>query len=146
MQSPRPASAPAIPAKESNPAMIAARSSWRCVMAKDKQAWLDLMADEIVIEDPIGFAPTNPDGRGIRGRAAVAAFWDAGIAKLDIRIDTHNAPVSDEVWALYSAALERFGPVPTLIEWDTDLPPLDVLVAEAAKADRLTDLHHARAA
>jgi uncharacterized protein len=64
----------------------------------------------------------------------------------DIRIDTHNAPVCEEVWALYSAALERFGPVPTLIEWDLDIPSLDVLVAEARKADRLRDLHHARAA
>jgi uncharacterized protein len=68
------------------------------------------------------------------------------IGDRDIRIDTHNAPVCEEVWALYAAALERFGPVPTLIEWDLDIPSLDVLVAEARKADRLKDLHHARAA
>ncbi len=64
----------------------------------------------------------------------------------EIRIDTHSAPVCDEVWALYSAALERFGPVPTLIEWDTDIPALDVLVAEARKADRRMETQHARAA
>jgi uncharacterized protein len=63
-----------------------------------------------------------------------------------IRIDTHSSPVCDEVWALYSAALERFGPVPTLIEWDSDIPALDVLVAEARKADRALETHHARAA
>ena len=52
------------PAKDSNPAMVAARNSWRCVQAKDKQGWLDLMADSMVMEDPIGIAPTNPDGKG----------------------------------------------------------------------------------
>jgi hypothetical protein len=39
------------------------------------------------------------------------------------------------VWRLYARAIARFGPVPTLIEWDTDVPPLDVLVAEAHAAD-----------
>jgi hypothetical protein len=39
------------------------------------------------------------------------------------------------VWALYERALRRFGPVPTLIEWDTDIPRLEVLVAEARRAD-----------
>jgi uncharacterized protein len=68
------------------------------------------------------------------------------IGEREIRIDTHNRPVCEEVWALYSTALERFGPVPTLIEWDADIPSLDVLIAESRKADRLMDLHQARAA
>jgi uncharacterized protein (UPF0276 family) len=50
------------------------------------------------------------------------------------------------VWDLYARALGRFGPVPTLIEWDTDLPPLDVLVAEAGKAEARLEGCHARAA
>ncbi len=49
-------------------------------------------------------------------------------------IDHHGDTVAPAVWALYEAALERFGPVPTLIEWDTDIPALDVLLGEAAKA------------
>lgn len=62
-------------------------------------------------------------------------------------IDTHGAPVSPEVWALYAAALHRFGAVPTLIEWDTDIPPLPVLLAEAASANQhLTNDHARRAA
>jgi uncharacterized protein len=64
----------------------------------------------------------------------------------EVRIDTHNTHVCDEVWALYAAAVERFGDVPTLIEWDADIPTLDMLVAEAHKADRLLQLHHAHAA
>lgn len=61
-------------------------------------------------------------------------------------IDTHGKPVSDEVWVLYRNALARFGAVPTLIEWDTDLPQLDVLLGEAATADRYLESCHARAA
>ena len=49
-------------------------------------------------------------------------------------VDTHGAPVADAVWRLYEEALARFGPRPTLVEWDTDIPALDVLLAEAGKA------------
>ena len=43
------------------------------------------------------------------------------------------------VWALYGEALARFGPVPTLIEWDTNVPPLEVLLEEAAQATILLE-------
>ena len=49
-------------------------------------------------------------------------------------VDHHGDRVADAVWRLYDAALERFGPAPTLVEWDTDVPELDVLLAEAAEA------------
>lgn len=55
----------------------------------------------------------------------------------ELRIDTHDRPVAPEVWNLYEQTLARLGPRPTLIEWDADLPPLDTLCAEAAKAQRL---------
>ena len=51
-----------------------------------------------------------------------------------LRIDDHGSRVAPEVWALYAEALTRFGPLPTLIEWDTDVPPLEVLIDEAAHA------------
>ena len=51
-----------------------------------------------------------------------------------LRIDDHGSRVCDEVWALYQQALARFGAVPTLIEWDNDVPPLDVLLQEAGRA------------
>jgi uncharacterized protein (UPF0276 family) len=49
-------------------------------------------------------------------------------------IDHHGAAVAPQVWALYQAALARFGALPTLIEWDTDVPALEVLLDEASKA------------
>jgi steroid delta-isomerase len=76
---------------EDHPALAAARSSWRCVESKDKAGWLALMADEITIEDPIGRAPTNPTGRGVRGKDEVAAFYDRNIAPATIRFQTHES-------------------------------------------------------
>ena len=56
-------------------------------------------------------------------------------------IDTHSGSVDAAVWALYAEALDRLGPVPTLIEWDQDIPELEILLAEAARAEELL---HAR--
>ncbi|MBU3672399.1 MAG: DUF692 domain-containing protein [Sinobacteraceae bacterium] len=52
-----------------------------------------------------------------------------------VLIDTHGSAVDEAVWALYRDALRLIGPRPTLIEWDTDIPSLEVLLAEAARAD-----------
>jgi uncharacterized protein len=54
----------------------------------------------------------------------------------EILIDTHNARVSEAVWALYRASVAHLGARPTLIEWDSELPTLDVLVDEASIATR----------
>ncbi len=52
-------------------------------------------------------------------------------------IDTHNAPVCEDVWTLYRETIERLGARPTLIEWDSELPALSVLADEAERADRI---------
>jgi uncharacterized protein len=78
--------------------------------------------------------------------AAVGEIHLAGhsVRSLDdgrsLRIDDHGSRVIAEVWALYREALARFGPVPTLVEWDNDVPPLDVLLAEAEHAGALLAL------
>jgi steroid delta-isomerase len=64
---------------EKTPVVIASEASWRCVQTGDKEGWLALMADDVLVEDPIGEAVTNPDGTGIRGKEAVGAFYDANI-------------------------------------------------------------------
>ena len=58
---------------------------------------------------------------------------------VDILIDDHGSRVAEPVWELYTAALRRFGPVPTLIEWDTNLPTLEVLLDDAHQAEELAD-------
>ena len=67
----------------------------------------------------------------------VVQFHLAGHSDMETYVvDTHDHPVREEVWDLYTAALERFGPVSTMIERDDDIPPL---------ADMLVELDHARA-
>jgi uncharacterized protein (UPF0276 family) len=72
----------------------------------------------------------------------LAGFDDSG----PCLIDTHGAPVADEVWSLYRETIARLGPYPSLIEWDTDIPSLAVLLAEAAKAAQVLEEAHALAA
>jgi steroid delta-isomerase len=64
---------------EETPAVVASQSSWRCVQSGDREGWLALMADDILVEDPIGESVTNPDGTGVRGKQALAEFYDANI-------------------------------------------------------------------
>ena len=71
---------------ELTPAMAASQASWRCVQTHDREGWLGLMADDIVIEDPIGKSVTNPDGLGVRGKQAAAAFYDTNIAANTLRV------------------------------------------------------------
>jgi uncharacterized protein (UPF0276 family) len=83
--------------------------------------------------------------------AAVQEFHLAGhtltrCGGRDLRIDTHSTYVAAEVWELYGVALQRFGPRPTLIEWDADIPAFSVLQSEAAKADAMMEQLRALAA
>jgi uncharacterized protein (UPF0276 family) len=70
------------------------------------------------------------DGRHV-GEVHLAGYHDGG----DIVVDDHGSRVHPPVWELYRHAVRRLGAVPTLIEWDTDVPALDVLLDEAATAD-----------
>ncbi|MBU6247769.1 MAG: DUF692 domain-containing protein [Xanthomonadaceae bacterium] len=84
-------------------------------------------------------------------REAVREIHLAGYTRKEglpvpLLIDTHSRPVDEAVWALYGAAVARFGPVPTLIEWDQDIPELEVLLAEAARAQEVLDARRACAA
>ncbi len=84
-------------------------------------------------------------------REAVHEIHLAGFTRKDdlpvpLLIDSHSRRVDDKVWDLYAEAITRFGPVPTLIEWDQDIPELEVLLDEAAHAEELLDARRERAA
>ncbi len=85
----------------------------------------------------------NQRNHGEDALAAIAAIAPGSVGEIHLAghlvtpeavIDHHGAQVAQAVWDLYQAALQRFGQVPTLIEWDTDIPALDVLLGEADKA------------
>jgi hypothetical protein len=82
----------------------------------DRRAWLALPADAITQYHLAGHAVNDADGQ-------------------PILIDDHGSRVADAVWALFDEVLTRFGPRPTLIEWDSDIPDLAVLLDEARHAD-----------
>jgi uncharacterized protein (UPF0276 family) len=97
----------------------------------------------------------NARNHGIDADAYLAAIPPAVVAEIHLAgfdasgpclIDTHGAPVAPEVWALYERALCRYGRVPTLIEWDTDIPEFAVLQREAATAQSFLDARLAVAA
>jgi uncharacterized protein (UPF0276 family) len=71
------------------------------------------------------------------GEFHLAGHQANAVGDQTILIDDHGSAVADEVWALHGEALQQVGRRPTLIEWDSRLPALDVLLAEAAKADAL---------
>jgi uncharacterized protein len=87
--------------------------------------------------DPITYLETLPIE--VIGEIHLAGHHTAEDA--DILIDDHGSRVAQPVWELHAAALRRFGPVPTLIEWDTDLPALEVLLDEAHHAEELAHVH-----
>jgi steroid Delta-isomerase len=81
-------------------ALTASQSSWRCSQAHDREGWLALMANDVVIEDPIGKSVTNPDGTGVRGKEAVGAFFDSNIAPNQLTItceETFPSSSPDEI-------------------------------------------------
>lgn len=72
------------------------------------------------------------------GQIHLAGFaCDVDAAGAPLLIDSHGAPVAQAVWELYNFALDRLGPMPTLIERDNDIPALPVLLAEACRAQRM---------
>jgi hypothetical protein len=87
--------------------------------------------------DPLAYLEALPiDAIGEIHLAGHHVAEDVGIL-----IDDHGSRVVEPVWALYAAALRRFGSVPTLIEWDTNLPALEVLLDEAHHAEELAHVH-----
>jgi uncharacterized protein (UPF0276 family) len=93
----------------------------------DARDWLDLPGQAVTQYHLAGHAVNDADGG-------------------TILIDDHGSRVSDGVWALFAEVVERFGMRPTLVEWDTDLPALPVLLEEAARAASVGGRRAARAA
>ena len=54
-------------------------------------------------------------------------------------IDSHDRPVADAVWRLFESVVEQAGPIPTLIEWDSEIPEWPRLEAEATAAQTILD-------
>ncbi|MDX7899671.1 MNIO family bufferin maturase [Aeromonas media] len=73
---------------------------------------------------------------GTVGEIHLAGFTDKALPQGHLYIDTHSAPVAESVWALYRQVC-GLSAIPTLIEWDLEIPPLPVLLEEAGRADAI---------
>ncbi|MGE3342871.1 MAG: DUF692 domain-containing protein [Vicinamibacterales bacterium] len=93
-------------------------------MGYDPYRFIDLLPAEAVAELHMG---------------GFTAEDDEASPGATLLVDTHATPVADGAWALYSHAVGRFGNLPTIVEWDNDLPPLATLLDEAGKADRIRE-------
>jgi uncharacterized protein (UPF0276 family) len=114
---------------------------WEFVAAVARRTGCRLLCD-------VNNVYVNAVNHGFDADAYLAALPQEAIAEIHLAgfdasgpclVDTHGAPVAPDVWALYRRAIARFGPVPTLVEWDTDIPPLATLLAEAATAQSILD-------
>jgi uncharacterized protein len=76
-----------------------------------------------------------PDAIGELHLGGFTPEEDEGNPGQEVLIDTHATVVAEAAWNLYAYAIRRFGPKPTLIEWDNDIPPLATLMGEATRAD-----------
>ena len=114
---------------------------WEFVTAVAEAADCDLLLDvnnifvnsENLRFDPVRYLESIPVER-------VKQMHLAGHLRSDgLLIDNHGAPIAEEVWDLYRAAVKRFQGVPTLIEWDLNIPEFDVLYAESRKAQSILE-------
>lgn len=90
-------------------------------MGFDPWQYVDQLPIDSIVELHLGgFSPEDDDAR----------------PGATVLIDTHDRTIADPAWDLYTYAIRRFGPIPTLIEWDNNIPHFATLLAEAARADR----------
>ena len=122
-----------------------AMTEWEFVAAVARRTGCKLLFD-------VNNVYVNAVNHGFDPLAYLAAIPGEAVAEIHLAgfdsngeclIDTHGARVAPPVWDLYRATVERFGPKPTLIEWDTDLPALEVLLDEAATARQIMEARDA---
>lgn len=125
-----------------------AMSEWEFVATVAQRTGCQLLLD-------VNNVYVNAANHGFDPRLYIDAMPPAAIAEIHLAgfsdtgsllIDTHGSRVAPPVWDLYRSAIEKFGPRPTLIEWDTDIPTLEVLLEEAAQARDILKECHAVAA
>lgn len=120
---------------------ILAPAEFLNALAERSGCWLLLDVNNLVVNalndadaDPVSSACAFVDALATRhiGEIHLAGHDARG----PLVIDDHGSRVADSVWQVYSRAIQRHGAQPTLVEWDTALPAFDVLLEQAAQADR----------
>lgn len=90
---------------ETHPAAAAALTAMNAVNAHDRAAWLACYAPQAVLYDPVGGSPLDPEGNGLRGRAALDQFWRLAVAPNEVRFTIAAVhPAGDEAAVIASVS------------------------------------------
>jgi hypothetical protein len=96
-------------ADDVHPARKAGLLSQKYVSEKNREAWLDLFADDAIVQDPVGISPLDPTGKGQIGKAGIAAFWDDVISKGDVSFDYPRSYAAGDECAFIGTVYSRLG-------------------------------------
>ena len=98
-------------------ARLASQRSMDAVHKKDRAAWLDNFSDDAIVEDPVGISALDPTGKGQRGKAAIAKFWDAQIGPNKVMFNIcASYAAGDEVANVGTITVVMDGGLTTLVD------------------------------
>ena len=114
-------------------AIRAHKNSIRLAQSGQRQAWLDLFADNALVNDPVGPSELDPEGKGFRGRDGIGEFWDKMIGPGSLTIVSHRRiPCGEYICACDITAANTINGVKTAIEM--------VVIYEVDKTGKLLSL------
>jgi len=93
-----------------HPAIEANKKSIALASAGERDAWLDLYAEDAIVQDPVGVSPFDATGEGHKGKEAIAKFWDTVIGPSNITLTAHmRIPSGDKACAVHQTAINDMG-------------------------------------
>ena len=101
---------------KAHPAVIASENSAKFAMAKDKESWLGLFAEDAFLADPMGKSMLDPDGKGHQGKAAIERFWDNVIAKANLTLVASQRIPCDNTCVAVLQATNDLGGIKTVVD------------------------------
>ena len=101
---------------KAHPAVTASENSAKFAMAKDKESWLGLFAEDAFLADPVGKSMLDPDGEGHQGKAAIERFWDNVIAKANLTLVASQRIPCDNTCVAVLQATNDLGGIKTVVD------------------------------
>ena len=101
---------------KAHPAVTASENSAKFAMAKDKESWLGLFAEDAFLADPVGKSMLDPDGKGHQGKAAIERFWDNVIAKANLTLVASQRIPCDNTCVAVLQATNDLGGIKTVVD------------------------------
>jgi steroid delta-isomerase len=101
---------------KAHPAVTASENSAKFAMAKDKESWLGLFAEDAFLADPVGKSMLDPEGNGHKGKAAIERFWDNVISKANTTLVASQRIACDNTCVAVLQATNDLGGVKTVVD------------------------------